>query len=140
MDSGSEVISLAAMMAENETNHKTIASMQTSNTGLSSEVDSLSKQKTVLQTRTTGLSSQVESLNTQNKGLQTELKSSGGMNDTLAIALIVVVSVMLLITAVTLVILICKEKKGSPVFAPGTRTVTGTPCAPNATYGGPAEK
>jgi len=183
-DSGSEVISLAAMRAENETNHMTIASMQTRNTALSSEVDSLNTQKTVLQTelnsatanvdsmqtRNTQLKSDVDSLNRQTAVLQTELNSatasvaslqtdlnsatasvesftvseatlradlatckdedSDGISDALAIALIIIVSAMFLIVSLTLVVIICKERKGYPVFAP----VAGTPVG-NATYG-----
>jgi len=118
-NSGSEVTSLAAMMSENQTNHMTIALMQTRNRALMSEVDTLNRQKLVL---------------------QTELDSSSSIGDEIAIPLILVVSVMLVVTSVTLIILVCKEKRGYPVFAP----VTGTPFSGNATtegtaYGNPAE-
>lgn len=106
-------------MSENQTNHMTIALMQTRNRALMSEVDTLNRQKLVL---------------------QTELDSSSSIGDEIAIPLILVVSVMLVVTSVTLIILVCKEKRGYPVFAP----VTGTPFSGNATtegtaYGNPAE-
>jgi len=116
-DSGSEVTSLAAMMGENQTNYRTIASMQTRNSALRSEVDTLNRQKIIL---------------------QAELNSSSGIGDELAIPLIIVMSVMLVITSVTLTILVCKEKRGYPVFAPAALTATGTPFEGNATTEGTA--
>mmetsp|Transcript_152943 Transcript_152943/g.284975 ORF Transcript_152943/g.284975 Transcript_152943/m.284975 type:complete len:778 (-) Transcript_152943:207-2540(-) len=117
--SGSEVISLAAMTAQNDTNHQTIASqqttiasMQTLNTQLTSDVDSLKGQKTILQSE----------LNSATN----DEKSCGDVRD-ITIALIIVVSVMLLITFVILVLLISREKRGKPVFSPATFAMMGTP-------------
>jgi hypothetical protein len=158
LDTGSLVMSLDVMMAENETNHRTIASMQTQNAQVSSAVDSLNTEKTILQTelnmvqtQNAQLSSAVDSLNTEKTILQTELNmtkasattpqpsepseaSCSGISNDLAIVLIVAVSAMFLITSVTLVFLISKEKRGHPVFAPPV-FVTGTPAAGISTYG-----
>merc|ERR1712176_873079 len=165
--SGSLVMSLDVMMAENETKHMTIASMQTHNAQLSSAVDSLNTEKTILvadiasmQTHNAQLSSTVDSLNKEKTILQTKLDltessmqdlqtekntvttsepSCSGVSNDLAIILIVVVSAMFLITSVTLVFLICKEKRGRPMFAPAT-VVTGTPAGGMASYGNPTKK
>jgi len=127
-ESGSELMSLAAMTAENETNHKTMASMQTRNTQLSSEVESLKTEKTVMQTQ---LEAQANSAAT------TSDTSCSGMSEGLAIALIVIVGAMFFITSVTLVLLICKERSGKPVFGPATPlTYKGNP--EGATYGAQA--
>merc|ERR1719356_1017976 len=167
LDSGSLVMSLDVMMAENETKHMTIASMQTHNAQLSSAVDSLNTEKTILvadiasmQTHNAQLSSTVDSLNKEKTILQTKLDltesstqdlqtekntattsepSCSGISNDLAIILIVAVSAMFLITSVTLVFLICKEKRGRPMFAPAT-VVTGTPAGGMATYGNPTKE
>jgi hypothetical protein len=122
-ESGSMVMSLEVMMAENETKNNQIASLQTQ---LDSATASASESGTII------------------VSLQAQLDSADGISDDLAIALIVVVSVMLLVTSLTLVILILKEKRGAPVFAPGAPVVTGTPCAadgqPGETVGNPAGK
>jgi len=137
MDNGSEVMSLAAMMAENETNHMTMASMQAQNTQLSSEVDSLKTEKTILQTELNSATTDVDSLKRERTQLQKEQKEQdSSLDNDLAIALIIIVGVMLLITTVTLIILIFKERRGYPVFAPATlgTPVVGSP-AGTATYG-----
>jgi hypothetical protein len=143
LESGSEVISLAAMMTENDTSHTTIATMHTQNTALSSEVGSLNTQKTILETQNTALSSEVGSLNTQKtileSKLQEALNDSGRISDEVSIALIIIVSVMLIITSITLTTMILKERRGSPMFAPAMLTVTGTPYAGNQAQGSPKE-
>lgn len=131
-DSGSKVMSLAAMMAENDTNHVTIASMQTSSRQLISEVASLSKQKTVLET-------QLDSAILDAESKSTAKTSCEGMGNDLAIALIVVVSAMLVTTSAILGILVFKEKKGNPMFGPGTGMAVGMPVG-GSTFGNPAEK
>jgi len=128
MESGSQMMSLTAMMAENATNLMAIASMKTSNTRFSSEVVALNRNNTILQTK----------LSMQAKQSSATVTSCGGISDELAVALIVVVSVMLLISSLTLVILILKEKRGKPLFAPAL-TVVGTPCTVITTIGSSAE-
>jgi hypothetical protein len=85
-ESGSLIMSLAAMMAVNETNHETIASMRTQSTDLSAELVTVKQRSTILQTNNTMLSSErealikeqttrkaeVESLKTQRAVLQTQ--------------------------------------------------------------------
>jgi hypothetical protein len=132
-DSGSQVMTMAAMTAQTDTFQQTIASqqttvtsMQTLNTQLTSDVDSLNGQKTILQNELDSVTSDEESCGDVRK---------------ITIALIVVVGVMLLITSVSLVILVVREKKGYPMFAPpgvamGTPPAScamGTPVAGNAT-------
>jgi hypothetical protein len=117
------VMSLEVMMAENVTKNNQITSLLTQ---LDSATASASESGTII------------------VSLQAQLDSADGISDDLAIALIVVVSVMLLVTSLTLVILILKEKRGAPVFAPGAPVVTGTPCAadgqPGETVGNPTGK
>merc|ERR1712176_749440 len=137
--SGSLVMSLDVMMAENETKHMTIASMQTHNAQLSSAVDSLNTEKTILQTKLDLTESSMQDLQTEKNTATTSEPSCSGISNDLAIILIVVVSAMFLITSVTLVFLICKEKRGRPMFAPAT-VVTGTPAGGMATYGNPTKK
>jgi hypothetical protein len=120
-DSGSLVISLDDMMAENETNHMTIASMQTDNARLLADVDSRDTRITILQTEL-------------DVSKDDEGDSAGVM------ALIIIVCILLVITSLTLVFLVMQEKKGKAVFAPvaGTPVVTNVPVGSpvdNATYG-----
>eukprot|EP00931_Biecheleriopsis_adriatica_P018954 TRINITY_DN13071_c0_g1_i1.p1 TRINITY_DN13071_c0_g1~~TRINITY_DN13071_c0_g1_i1.p1 ORF type:complete len:779 (-),score=116.57 TRINITY_DN13071_c0_g1_i1:73-2409(-) len=136
-DSGSEVMSLAAMMAENETNHMLIASMQASNGQLGSEVESLKTQVTVLQTK---LDDSVTFQQTESSS--TAETSCGSVGDDVAIALLVIVSVMLVITIAILVFLILKERRGVPVFRPAGWAM-GTPVESiggASTYGSSAAK
>merc|ERR1740129_2115107 len=113
----------------------TIASMQTRNTALSSEVDSLNTQKTALQTELNSATASVESFTVSEATLRADLakckdEDSDSISDALAIVIYIIVSAMFLIVSLTLVVIICKERKGYPVFAP----VAGTPVG-NATYG-----
>jgi hypothetical protein len=133
-ETGSEVMSLAAMTAENETNHMTIASMQTANAQLSSEVDSLNTQITVLQTK---LDSAVAEAEEKDSAAASDAACSG-IGEDLAIAIIVVVSAMFLITSTTLAFIICKERRGHPVFGPATPFTSGTSYAGADTYGAKA--
>jgi hypothetical protein len=101
-DSGSEVMSLDAMMAENETNHMTIASLNARISDMQIELD-------------------------------TSTESTDSLDDGLVIAVIVIVSALLVVSSVTLFVLVSREKRGAPVFAP----VTGTPVARNVAVGSP---
>jgi len=108
--SGSWVMSLEDMTTERKTNKDTIASLQSSNAQLSSQVDSLNEQKTILQTQLATV---------QDSAPQAIASTScDGMSEELAIAIIAVVSVMFFITSCTLGILICKERAGKPIFVP----------------------
>jgi len=131
-DSGSEVISLAAMMAENDTNHMTIASMQTGNAQLISEVALFSKQKTILET-------QLDSAISAGEAKSTATTSCEGMSNDLAIALIAVVSAMFVTTSAILGFLVFKERKGNPLFGPAPGVAVGMP-VDGPTFGNPAEK
>jgi hypothetical protein len=103
--SGSIVMSLDAMMAENETNHMTIADLE----------------------------AQLETSRTRIMDLEAEQETStNGLSEDLVVAVIVIVSALLVISSVTLAIVVFKEKRGAPVFAP----VAGTP-ARNAPVGSP---
>jgi hypothetical protein len=141
-DSGSLVISLDDMMAENETNHMTIASMQTDNARLLADVDSRDTRITILQTDNARLLADVDSRDTRITILQTELDvSKDDEGDSAGVmALIIIVCILLVITSLTLVFLVMQEKKGKAVFAPvaGTPVVTNVPVGSpvdNATYG-----
>jgi hypothetical protein len=92
-------MSLDAMMAENDTNHMTIASLDARISDLQIQVDS----------------------------------STDSLDDGLIIAVIVIVSALLVTSSVTLFVLVSREKRGAPVFAP----VTGTPVARNVAVGSP---
>jgi len=104
------------MMAENETNHMTIASMQTDNVRLLAEVDSRDTSITILQTEL-------------DVSKDDEGDSAGVM------ALIIIVCILLVITSLTLVFLVMQEKKGKAVFAP----VAGTPVGTNVPVGSPVD-
>jgi len=105
--SGSWVMSLEDMMDDKQEDKDTIASLTTSNAQLTSEVASLSQQKTVLQT-------QLDTL--ENLEQPAPTASCEGMSEELAIAIIVIMSVMFLISFCTLGILIHKERVGKPMF------------------------
>jgi hypothetical protein len=133
MDSGAQVMTMAAMKADNETKQTTIASLTTSKTQLNSQVTSLKTEKTILQTKHDGLQANRDSL-------QAQLNSGESCSDELKIVIIVIVivSVMLVLTLTCLVAVICKERAGSPMFAPaklrmaeGTPVVVGSPAAPS---------
>jgi hypothetical protein len=124
------VMTLEVMMAENETKNNQVASLLT-------QLDSATASASESDTKVVSLQAQLDSA-------KESASDSDRISDDLAIALIVLVSVMLLLTSLTLVILILKEKKGAPVFAPGSPVVTGTPCTadgqPGETFGNPAGK
>jgi hypothetical protein len=93
---------LDAMMAENETNHMTISSLNARISDMQIELD-------------------------------TSTESTDSLDDGLVIAVIVIVSALLVVSSVTLFVLVSREKRGAPVFAP----VTGTPVARNVAVGSP---
>merc|ERR1740129_2405848 len=115
-------------------------------TQLKSDVDSLNRQTAALQTALNSATASVASLQTDLDSATASVESftvseatlradlatckdedSDGISDGLAIALIIIMSAMFLIVSLTLVVIICKERKGYPVFAPVAGIATGRP-------------
>jgi hypothetical protein len=125
------------MMAENETNHMTIASLNARIMDLELETSTSgpSLDAMIAENETNHMT--IASLNARITDLEAELVTStnGPSEDSgedLVVAVIVIVSALLVISSVTLAIVVFKEKRGAPVFAP----VAGTP-ARNVPVGSP---
>jgi hypothetical protein len=112
-ESGDMLMSLTAMGESNSTLHASIASMQVSNNQLTSEVASQQ--------------AAVYSLSSDKLVLQTKLDDAGSLSDTTAIILIAIPNALFLFAFFTLVVVLCKEKKGNPLFAAAQTPVAGTP-------------
>ncbi|KAL1523573.1 hypothetical protein AB1Y20_018509 [Prymnesium parvum] len=113
-DRGEHLFSIAAVVKHNETNLEKISSLYEEKQVLTAHFSELHSKYLTIQTANAVLQSQLNNTKAGHTSCQDE--SQNHMNETIAVSIITVVSIMLALILFILSILILRERQGRPLF------------------------